>query len=333
VQNSNTNIPDIDDIRRAAHALPALARRTPLIESEELNLRLGGRVLFKPEGLQHTGSFKFRGAYTKIARLSDEVRRRGVVAFSSGNHAQGVAAAAQMFDIRCTIVMPRDAPRLKIDNTRQYGAEVILYDRLKQDRKRIASDIAAQTGATLVPPFDDRWIIAGQGTVGLELSEQADALGVRFDAVLVPCGGGGLVSGCALALKSWNPGVEVYAVEPLELDDTRRSLAAGEPLANPPGRSSICDSLLTESPGALTFEINKRLLAGALVVTDNEVIAAMRECVLQLKLVVEPGGAVALAALLAERFAARGKTVAVVLSGANIDPEVFASYLLTPRRF
>jgi threonine dehydratase len=330
VDGENTALPTVDEIRAAHRALSGLVQRTPLLESPRLNQRLGGRVLFKAESLQHTGSFKFRGAYTKIAQLSAEARRRGVVAFSSGNHAQGVAAAAQMFDIHCTIVMPRDAPRLKIENTRQYGADVVLYDRLKQDRKQLASDLAAQTGATLVPPFDDPSIIAGQGTVGLEVAKQADALGARIDAVLVPCGGGGLICGCALALTSWNPGIEVYAVEPLELDDTRRSLAAGERMANPPGRRSICDSLLTESPGVLTFEINKRLLAGGLVVSDDEVIEAMRECFLQLKLVVEPGGAVGLAALLAGRFDVRGRTAAVILSGANVEPADFARYLAKP---
>jgi threonine dehydratase len=320
-------IPDVEDIRRAAAALPAPTRVTPLIESSLLNERLGGRVLFKPECLQHTGSFKFRGAYTKIARLTSEERARGVVAFSSGNHAQGVAAAARMFDAPCTIVMPRDAPALKIANTREYGAQVVLYDRETQDRKKIAQEIATATGATLVRPYDDPDVIAGQGTAGLELAAQVSALGAKLDGVLVPCGGGGLIAGCAIALTAAFPGVPIYAVEPAALDDTRRSLLERRRLSNAPGSHSICDALLTEMPGELTFQINQRLLAGAFAVTDAEVMVAIREAFVSLKLAVEPGGAVGLAALLAERFSARGRTVAVILSGGNADPATFARYL------
>jgi threonine dehydratase len=320
-------IPDLDNLRRAAAALPSAVRQTALIENDLLNRRLGGRVLFKPECLQYTGSFKIRGAYTKIQRLSVEARSRGVVAFSSGNHAQGVAAAARMFGIPCTIVMPQDAPALKIANTRAYGAEVVLYDRWTQDRTQIAQGIATRSGAAVVRPFDDPDIIAGQGSVGLELAAQLDALGVQPDAVLIPCGGGGLIAGCATALAATWPKLSVYAVEPAALDDTRRSLLAGRRLRNAPESRSICDALLSEMPGELTFSINQKLLAGAFAVSDEDVIAAMRTAFASLKLAVEPGGAVGLAALLGGHFDVRGRTVAVVLSGGNADPAAFGTYL------
>jgi threonine dehydratase len=290
---------------------------TPLIESSALNKRIGGRILIKPENLQRTGSFKFRGAYNKLSQLPEAARGAGVAAYSSGNHAQGVAAAAALLGMPATIVMPADAPRIKIENTCGYGAEVVLYDRYHEVRDEVAAEIVAERGATLVRPYDDPDIIAGQGTCGLEIAQQAAALGAKLDAVLVCCGGGGLVSGTALALAELTPSTAVYSVEPKSFDDTARSLAAGERLRNDPAARSICDALLAPTPGELTFALNKQLLAGGLVVSDEEAAAAMAYAFRELKLVIEPGGAVALAALLAGRIEAAGKVVALTLSARS----------------
>jgi threonine dehydratase len=311
----SAEIPVLADIQRAAERLADVAVRTPLLTSEVLDARTGARVLLKAEPLQRTGSFKLRGAYNTIAQLEAD----SVVAYSSGNHAQGVAAAARMLGRRATIVMPSDAPAAKIEGTRAHGAEVVLYDRLREEREAIGERIASDQGAALIRPYDDPRIVAGQGTVGLEIAEDSAALGLVPDLALVPCGGGGLVAGCAIALAERCPGIEVFAVEPAGFDDTRRSLEAGERIANAPGASSICDALLVATPGALTFEISRRLLAGGLVVDDAEVLHAMAFAFRHLKLVVEPGGAVALAALLAGRLDVAGRTVAVVLSGGNVD--------------
>jgi threonine dehydratase len=314
--------PGIADIRRAAERLSGLIVETPLVESPVLNQRFGGRILFKPETLQRTGSFKFRGAYNKIASLSDEERARGVVAFSSGNHAQGVAASAAMFGIRAVIAMPADAPEAKMGNVRRMGAEVIPFDRFRDDRMTVVRPWLDQ-GMVLVPPFDDPAIIAGQGTIGLELVRQARQLGVNLDAVVMPCGGGGLSSGISVAVKDASPDTEVWVAEPEHFDDTRRSLAEGRRIANEPGHDSICDAILTSEPGAITFEINRRNLAGSVAVSEQTVAAAMREAMASLKLVVEPGGVVGLAALASGQIKTQGKCVAVVLSGGNVD---FATY-------
>ncbi len=313
-------LPNLADVAAAAARLRGIAVRTPLLESEVLNERAGGRVLMKAECLQRTGSFKFRGAYNAIS----QVDAPAVVAYSSGNHAQGVAAAAKLLNKRATIVMPADAPAIKIENTRAYGAEVRLYDRARESREAIGAEIAAQTGAALIRPYDDARIVAGQGTAGLELAEQVKALGQDLDVALAPCGGGGLIAGCALALTGAFRGIAIYAVEPDGLDDTRRSLAAGERVANAPGATSICDALLLPTPGELTFQINRRLLAGGLAVNDDEVRHAIAFAFRYLKLVVEPGGAIALAAVLAGKLALEGRTAAVVLSGGNVDPALFA---------
>ncbi|MGN6145766.1 MAG: threonine/serine dehydratase [Mesorhizobium sp.] len=318
--------PGIDDIRAAAARLSGLTVRTPLLESPVLNERLGGRVLFKPEVLQRTGSFKFRGAYNKIASLSDVERARGVVAFSSGNHAQGVAAAAAMFGARAVIAMPADAPRTKTDNVRRMGAEIVPFDRFSQDRAAVVQPWLDE-GMALVPPFDDAFVIAGQGTIGLELVEQAGALGAALDAVVIPCGGGGLTGGISVAVKDALPKTEIWAVEPEHFDDTRRSLERGTQVANEPGHTSICDALLTAEPGVLTFAINRKALAGAVAVSEDAVRHAMREAMAHLKLVVEPGGAVALAAVLSGAVDVRGRTVAVLLSGGNVDPDAYAAIL------
>jgi threonine dehydratase len=320
-------LPGIADIEAAAARLSGVAALTPLLEAEAVNARLGGRLLVKAECLQRTGAFKIRGAYNALAALDAAARRRGVVAFSSGNHAQGVAAAARLLGMTATIVMPRDAPAIKVAGTRAWGAEIVFYDRHGEDRETIAAGLAAAGGATLLPPYDDARVIAGQGTVGLELAAQAASLGARLDAVVVPCSGGGLVGGIALALAAASPGTAVYAAEPAGLDDLARSLAAGSRVANDPGARSICDALLAPTPGILTFAIARRLLGGSLAVSDDAVMDAMTVAFADYKLVAEPSGAAALAAVLSGALAIAGRTVAVVLSGGNVDRAAFARVL------
>ncbi len=320
-------LPAIEDVRAAAARLAGLIVETHFVESPALNERFGGRVLFKPETLQRTGSFKFRGAYNKIAGIPDEARQHGVVAYSSGNHAQGVAAAAAMFGVKAVIAMPTDAPAIKVNNVRAMGAEVIFFDRFRDDRTKVVVPYTRDRGMVLVPPFDDPDIIAGQGTIGLEIVAEAAELGVALDAVVIPCGGGGLSSGIALAVKTNSPDTEVWVAEPEHFDDTKRSLAKGSRVANEEGHRSICDAILTHEPGALTFEINRRLLAGAVAVSDAQTAAAMRDAAAFLKLVVEPGGAVALAALSTGEIPVAGRTVAVVLSGGNADLDAYAKII------
>ena len=320
-------LPTIDDIRAAAGRLGPVAVRTPLLEAPLLNEALGARVLVKPEVLQRTGSFKFRGAYNTIAQLDEGARKRGVVAYSSGNHAQGVAHAAALLGAPATIVMPKDAPAIKMANTKAYGAEVVTYDRHTESREAIGEALAQERGLSLVRPYDDVRVIAGQGTVGLELAEQAAEKGTALDLVLCPAGGGGLIAGTSTALRAAMPDLAVYACEPEGLDDTARSLAAGERLANNPAARSYCDALLAPTPGEITFEINRKTLAGGLVVTDHEVALAMAAAFKFLKIVVEPGGAVALAAALTGKLDLAGKTVGLVCSGGNVDPETFRAVL------
>ena len=306
----------IEDIRTAAARLEGVAHRTPVITSRALDRRLGAAALLKAEALQRAGSFKFRGAYNKIASLSRPERERGVVAFSSGNHAQAVALAASLLDARATIVMPQDAPALKLAATREYGAEVVTYDRYGEDREAIARGMAQERGLTLVPPFDDPLVIAGQGTAALELLEQSGPL----DALLVPVSGGGLIAGCAVAVKAVCPTARVIGVEPEAGDDYRRSLAAGRRVEIEVPRT-IADALQVTVPGELTFEINSRLLDEVLTVSDEELIEAIRFSFERLKLVLEPGGAAALAALLAGKLELSATDrVGVVLSGGNLDP-------------
>ncbi len=311
------------EIEAAAARLAGVAVRTPLLESEALSRMVGGRLLLKAEPLQRTGTFKFRGAYNAIAQTDAPA----VVAFSSGNHAQGVAMAARLLGKAATIVMPADAPAIKRAATEAQGATVVAYDRHREVREEIGARIAAETGAALIKPYDDPRVMAGQGTCGLEIAEQAQRLEVQLDAALVCCGGGGLTAGCATALAHLVPGIALYACEPEGLDDTTRSLDAGRRLQNSPDARSICDALLAPTPGELTFEVNRRLLKGGLVVSDAEVEEAMRQAFRHLKIVVEPGGAVALAAALSGRLDCRGRTVAVVLSGGNVDPELYARIL------
>ena len=320
-------LPTFDDVRAAASRIAGRARVTPVLADTPLDARTGGRILLKLETLQHTGSFKFRGAYNRLAQLDANERRAGVVAFSSGNHAQGVAAAARLLGVPATIVMPSDAPRVKMQNTRALGAVVVEYDRARESREEIAARIARDEGSVLVPSFDDPDIIAGQGTTGLEIVRQAQGQGLALDDVIVCCSGGGLVAGTALAVKALSPETCVWSAEPAAFDDHRRSLAAGERLRNAPGGDSICDALLAPMPGVLTFEINRRLLAGGLAVTDDEVREAIVYAVRVLKLIVEPGGAVALASVLSGKLDVHNRAVAVVLSGGNIDDELLIEIL------
>jgi len=320
-------LPGFAEVEAAAARLAGVAHRTALLAATPLDEATGGRLLFKAECLQRTGSFKFRGAYNRLVQLDAAARRAGVVAFSSGNHAQGVAAAARMLGIPATIVMPSNAPAIKLENTRALGAEVVQYDRFTGDREAIARRIVAERGATLVPAYDDPHVVAGQGTAGLELVRQAADLGLVPDQVLVPTSGGGLTAGTAIAVRELAPAAAIYGVEPEAFDDTRRSLAAGSLLRNPPEARSICDALQSSPPGSLTFAINRVLLAGVLTVSDAEVESAMARAFRDLKLVVEPGGAVALAAALAGKLPLAGRTTAIVLSGGNVDPATFIAAL------
>jgi threonine dehydratase len=315
------------DIEAAAARITGHAVETPLVESPALNERIGGRVLLKLETLQRVGAFKFRGAYNRLVQLDADERKRGVVAFSSGNHAQGVALAAKLLGMPALIVMPADAPAMKVANTRGYGAEVKLYDRLKEDRQAIAAEIAATRGAVVVPAFDDPDIIAGQGTAGLEMVRQAQALGAAFDLVLAPASGGGLMAGVSEAIRTLSPATRFWAVEPAAFDDLALSLKAGERVTIHPTGRSLCDALESPSPGVINFPMLQRNLAGAVGITDAEVAEAMRYAFTTLKLVVEPGGCVGLAALLTGKVDARGKTAGVILSGGNVDPELFAQVL------
>src|ERR1700744_3883925 len=315
------------DIEAAAARIKGHAVETPLVESPALNERLGGRILMKLETLQRVGAFKFRGAYNRLVQLTPEEKVRGVVAFSSGNHAQGVALAAKLLGVPAIIVMPADAPALKIANTRGYGAEVKLYDRLTESREKIAEEVAKTRGAIVVPAFDDPHIIAGQGTAGLEMVAQAKAVGAEFDMVVSPASGGGLIAGVSEAIKHLTPKAEIWGVEPTGFDDMAMSLRAGERIEIHPTTRSICDALESHCPGVINFPMLQGNLAGAVGVTNAEVAEAMRYAFSRLKLGVEPGGIAGLTALLTGKVEAKGKTVGVVLSGGNVDPELFAQVL------
>ena len=318
---------DANAVIAAGHRLRGIATVTPLLRSGHLDERVGGTVLLKAENLQIGGAFKFRGAFNRLVQLNEAERLRGVVAWSSGNHAQGVAAAARRLAVKCTIVMPRDAPSIKIDNTRRLGAEIVFYDRLTESREQIATELATKRSATLVPSYDDPHVIAGQGTVGLEIANQVRSLNLPLHTAVVPCGGGGLIAGCALALKSVDSRTEIYSAEPAAFDDTARSLASGRRESVTGGARTLCDALMAPEPGELTFPINQRLVSGGLVVSDEMTIEAIRYAWAELKLVLEPGGAVALAAVLGGKINCSGKTVAVVLSGGNVDAAAYAQWL------
>jgi threonine dehydratase len=315
------------DIDSAARVLAAFAVRTPLLSSPALNERVGARVFLKPEMQQRTGSFKFRGAFNKLSSIPLSSRGGGVVAFSSGNHAQGVAYAAQILNMHATIVMPADAPLSKRERTRAYGAEVVLYDRDREDREAIARDIAGKRGATLVPPYDDPMVIAGQGTVGREIAEDLAALGIAPDIVVAPASGGGLIAGIATAIKARYPRAMLMSAEPEAFDDHARSLRSGKREAHSAEGRTICDALMASIPGEITFAINSRLLTKGVTASDAEVGSAVGFAFRELKLVVEPGGAVGLAALLAGRIDVSGKNVVIVLSGGNVDADLYATLI------
>src|SRR5258708_15580228 len=310
-------IPSFADVQAAALRIAPYAVRTPLVESWQLNALTGGRVFLKLEILQRTGSFKFRGACNRLAMIPQEERARGVVAFSSGNHAQGVAAAAQLFAMPALIVMPSDAPRPKIEGTRAFGAEIVTYDRVRDDREAIAAKICAERGAVLVKPFDQAEIIAGQGTVGLEIAAAVRHLGITVDEVLVPCSGGGLVSGTALGLSGSGVTTKVHSVEPENFDGMKRSLEAGKRVQAPGGKLSIADALMAPIPGAIVFDVPKDLLAPGFAVSDAELERAVVFAATKLKLLVEPGRAAGLAAPLAGPGDSPRQTAAGVFLGGN----------------
>jgi threonine dehydratase len=324
-------LPTAADIEAAAKRLYGVAVRTPLINASVLDDLLGARVFLKAETLQRTGSFKFRGAYNKISSIPLQRRAAGVVAYSSGNHAQGVAAAARLLGLRATIVMPSDAPRAKRERTAALGAEIISYDRDKEDRAAIAKTIVAERGATLVPPYDDPLIIAGQGTIGREIVEDLERLGLKPEIVVVGASGGGLAAGISLGVKARVPSAKFYIVEPEGFDDTLRSFKSGRRETNARMSGTICDSLMSNTPGELTFPILHELIGAGSTANDAEVAAAVRYAFDELKLVVEPGGAIGLAALLAGKLDGfcdiRGKVVVGILSGGNVDAELFAELI------
>lgn len=323
-----THTASFDGVRDAARQLLGHAVRTPLIESPMLNARVGGRVLLKAENLQQAGAFKFRGAWNRISRLTPDELKRGVVAYSSGNHAQAVACAARMMGTDAVIVMPADSPKVKVEGVIAFGGEVRLYDRYTESREAIGEEIAATKGSVLVRPFDDPFIIEGQGTTGLEIVEQAREQGVeQIDQLLCGASGGGLIAGINLSMAALSPDTPVIGVEPQAYNDTLLSLAAGERLTHAPvAHPSICDALMTDRPGELTFPINRRL-ERVVTVSDAEVAEAVAFAFLSLKQVVEPGGAVSLAALLSGKVEAAGKTTVLVLSGGNVDPGLFSDII------
>ena len=318
---------NIDMINAAATRLKGQARRTPLLSSPFLDEIAGRRVFIKAECLQHTGSFKFRGAWSALSGLDPDARAKGVIAFSSGNHAQGVALAARKHGTSAVIIMPSDAPQLKIDNTKALGAEVVLYDRANEDRDEIGDRLSSERDLTLVKPFDEPLVIAGQGTTGLEIAQQAAQIGIRDAQVLVPCGGGGLTSGIALALEANAPDMRVHPVEPAGFDDVARSLKSGQIERNAKTTGSICDAIITPAPGQLTFPNMKRLCGAGFVVSDDDCLRAMADAFTRLKIVIEPGGAVALAAALYHGDTLQSDAVICVASGGNVDADVFAAAL------
>tara|TARA_Y100001970_G_scaffold294082_1_gene446607 strand:- start:1253 stop:2239 length:987 start_codon:yes stop_codon:yes gene_type:complete len=319
--------PGIHDIRSAAERIKGIVDRTPLLESERLNDHAGARVFLKCEMFQPVGSFKLRGAWNMISRLADSRIKNGVIAYSSGNHAQAVAWSALRRGVKATIIMPLDAPTVKVNNTKALGAKLVLYDRTKEDRELIAKKLAGRTGAVIIPPYDHPDVIAGQGTVGLEAVEQLRDAGVTPDVVIVPCSGGGLIAGCAIAVKAAFPCTRILAAEPEHFDDTKRSLQAGRRVANKHGYSSVCDALLVCTPGRMTFEVMRRMVSGGEVVSETEIRAAVRAAFLYANIVVEPGGVVGLAATLSGRLTSPAETICVILSGGNIDRELFAELI------
>ncbi|UWR12274.1 threonine ammonia-lyase [Sulfitobacter mediterraneus] len=320
---------NIEMIRAAAARLKGHARATPLLNAPLLDDLAGRRIWVKPECLQLTGSFKFRGAWSALSALAPDVRSKGVIAFSSGNHAQGVALAAKMHGVPAVIIMPSDSPTLKIENTRAYGAEVVLYDRAGESREEIGDKLAQDRGLTLIKPYDEPQVIAGQGTTGLEIARQAAEQGIEKADIIVCCGGGGLTSGIALALEAEAPGLRVRTAEPEGFDDVARSLQSGQIERNARTSGNICDAIITPQPGEITFPIMQRLAGPGLVVSENEALQAMAHAFNRLKLVAEPGGAAALAAALFRSDEIEGDDVIVTISGGNVDAAMFIRALET----
>ncbi len=321
------NLPEFKDVLAARDRLAGVANRTPLLKCSYLDDLLDAKVYFKPECLQQTGSFNFRGAFNTISAHGEDARERGVIACSSGNHAQGMAEAGRLLKVNVTIVMPDNAPEIKLQRTVRSGAKVVPYDREREDREAITAELADKTGAILVHPFENSTVIAGQGTAGLELAEDMIAGDVLPDIVLVPTGGGGLLAGSTLSVKEKFPAAEIHPVEPEGFDDYRRSLELGRRVSNEKAGGSVCDAILTPKPGEISFAINQHVVSGGLVVSDEEALHAVAFAFFELKCTVEPGAAVGLAALLSGKVDCAGKTVAVVLSGGNIDPEVLQKAL------
>ncbi len=328
-----TTIPTFADIVTAQARIAGEAVRTPLLHAPLLSERFSARVYLKPECLQRTGSFKFRGAYNALSALDPAVRKRGVVAVSSGNHAQGVAEAARLFGVPATIVMPSDAPGPKRLRTERSGARVIPYDRVKENRDHVVAHVVKEVGGAFIHPFNDPNVIAGQGTAGLEIVEDCASRGIVPEIVVVPCSGGGLTAGITLAVTERFPATRVYTAEPEGFDDYARSLKSGKPERNARTYGSISDALLVPDPGKLGWEINKQRLAGGLVASDPETLVAVGLSFDELRLVVEPGGAVGLAALLAGRLDIAGRTVVVVLSGGNLGDDMLAEGIRAYRSF
>ncbi len=321
-------LPAFEDVRAAQARLHGVVRETPVLTHLALDEMAGAEVFVKAECLQVTGSFKIRGAYNRLVQLTDDARRRGVVAFSSGNHAQGVARAARLIGMPAVIVMPDDAPQVKVDGVRADGAGILFYDRHRESREEISASVALERGAVIVPSYDDADIVAGQGTIGIEFASQMAALGGALDHLVCCTGGGGLITGAALAFEALSPATRVWTAEPEGHDDWARSLVAGEIIANVPGTRSICDAILTPQPGVLTFALGKRLLAGGLAVSDDDVRAAMRAAFRYLRIVAEPGGAAALATVLkGVRGDWRGQRIGVIVTGGNVDADSFAGVL------
>jgi len=320
----------LDEVRAAAAGLAGITQRTPLLESAEVNAHFGGRLLLKMESMQRTGAFKIRGAYTCIRLLSAAERARGAITYSSGNHGLGVATAARLLGSSALLVMPGDVPAAKMEANRKLGAQIVTFDRDLESSDAVVERLRLETGRIVVPPSADARVLTGAGTVALELHQQAQDAQADLDALLVPCGGGGLTASSAVVMAALSPGTAVYAVEPDLFDDTRRSLDAGTRIANPTGQRTICDAIMTPIPNALTFEINKALLTGGLAVTDAEVRDAMRFAFEHFKIVAEPGAVVGLAAVLGGKIDITGKTIATVITGGNIDPQRFCALLNQP---
>jgi len=319
----------MEAILDAAQTLKGIVTRTPLLESFEANAILGGRLLIKAESMQRTGAFKIRGAYTRMHHLSGDERRRGVITYSSGNHAQAVALAARLLGTSALIVMPDDTPMAKKAATESLGATITTFDRDTEASDAIVARLCRETGRIEVPPSGHALIHAGAGTAAIELVQQARETGADLDAVLVPCGGGGLTAATAFVMNAHAPRTQVYAAEPVLFDDTRRSLAAGERVKNPKGQRTICDAIMTPTPNEMTFAINRRLLAGGVVATDDEVRRAMRFAFQMFRIVIEPGAAVGIAAVLAGRIDITGRTIATIVTGGNVDPTRFCNLIST----